>query len=55
MLDMPGDDAPHPQAIGEEIARLAPNIEVLHPWKGPAYLQASIDRVTAFLARHTPH
>lgn len=54
MLVMPGDDAPHPQAIGEEVAALAPNADVMYPWKGPQHLAAAIERVTAFLARHTP-
>jgi pimeloyl-ACP methyl ester carboxylesterase len=36
-------------------SRLAPNIEVLHPWKGPALLGTSVARVTAFLDRLTPH
>jgi pimeloyl-ACP methyl ester carboxylesterase len=54
MLVMPGDDPPHPQVIGEEIAELAPNTDVLRQWKGPAHLQTAIDRVTHFLGRHTP-
>jgi len=54
MLVMPGDDAPHPTVIGEEIAELAPNKEVLRQWKGPDHLQTAIDRVTQFLERHTP-
>jgi pimeloyl-ACP methyl ester carboxylesterase len=54
MLVMPGDDRPHPQVIGEEIAELAPNTEVLRQWKGPAHLQTAIGRVTHFLGRHTP-
>jgi len=53
-LVMPGDDAPHPTVIGEEIAELAPNKEVLRQWKGPDRLQTAIDRVTQFLERHTP-
>jgi pimeloyl-ACP methyl ester carboxylesterase len=54
MLVMPGDDPPHPTVIGEEIAELAPNSEVLRQWKGPDHLQTAIDRVTQFLRRHTP-
>jgi pimeloyl-ACP methyl ester carboxylesterase len=54
LLVMPGDDPPHPQVIGEEIAELAPNVEVLRRWKGPEHLQTAIDRVTQFLDRHTP-
>ena len=54
LLVMPGDDPPHPQVIGEEIIELAPNVEGLRRWKGPEHLQTAIERVTAFLGRHTP-
>lgn len=54
LLVMPGDDPPHPQVIGEEIIELAPNVEALRQWKGPEHLQTAIERVTAFLGRHTP-
>jgi len=54
LLVMPGDDPPHPQAIGEEIIELAPNVEALRQWKGPDHLPAAIERVSAFLERHTP-
>jgi pimeloyl-ACP methyl ester carboxylesterase len=55
LLVMPGDDAPHPAAIAEEIAALAPDVEVLQEWKGPAHRDAAITRVSQFLERHTPH
>jgi hypothetical protein len=54
LLVMPGDDPPHPRAIGEEIIELAPNVEALRQWKGPEYLQTAIERVSAFLDRHKP-
>jgi pimeloyl-ACP methyl ester carboxylesterase len=54
LLVMPGDDPPHPQVIGEEIIALAPNAQALRAWKGPEHLPAAIDRVSAFLERHTP-
>jgi alpha/beta hydrolase fold len=54
LLVMPGDDPPHPQAIGEEIIELAANAEALRQWKGPEHLPAAIERVSAFLERHTP-
>jgi pimeloyl-ACP methyl ester carboxylesterase len=54
LLVMPGDDPPHPKAIGEELGELAPNVEVLRQWKGPEHLQTAIDRVGQFLERHTP-
>jgi hypothetical protein len=50
---MPGDDPPHPQVIGEEIIELAPNVEALRQWKGPEHLQTAIERVRAFLDKHT--
>jgi hypothetical protein len=37
-----------------EIAELAPNIEGQEDWRGPKFLQESIRRVDAFLARNTP-
>ena len=54
LLVMPGDDPPHPKVIGEEIIELAPNVEALRQWKGPEHLQTAIERVSAFLERHTP-
>jgi pimeloyl-ACP methyl ester carboxylesterase len=54
LLVMPGDDGPHPTAIGEEIARLAPHAEVLMHWKAPDYLDDAIRVVTDFLVRNTP-
>ena len=50
----PGTDKPHPGKTSEEIAALAPNIEVQKDWKGPAHLEESIRRVRAFLERNTP-
>ena len=50
----PGTDKPHPGPISDEIAALSPNIEVQKDWKGPTFLQESIKRVHAFLAKHTP-
>lgn len=53
-LVLPGDDTPHPQAIGLELADLLPNAELLKDWKGPDHLDEQRERVTAFLAKHTP-
>ena len=50
----PGIDKPHPAKTSEEIAALAPNIEVQKDWRSPAHLQESIQRVHAFLAKNTP-
>jgi pimeloyl-ACP methyl ester carboxylesterase len=38
----------HPKVIGEEIAELAPKVEVLRQWKGVEHLQTAIERVTKF-------
>jgi hypothetical protein len=54
LLLQPGTDKPHPAATSDEIARLAPNLEVQKDWRGPAHLAESIRRVADFLARHTP-
>jgi pimeloyl-ACP methyl ester carboxylesterase len=50
----PGEDKPHPRVTSDEIARLAPDIEIQTPWKGPTHLAESVKRVGAFLRRHTP-
>jgi pimeloyl-ACP methyl ester carboxylesterase len=54
LLLQPGADKPHPAKTSEEIAALAPNIEVQKDWRGPTYLDDSIKRVRAFLERNTP-
>ncbi len=53
LLLQPGTDKPHPAHTSDEIAALAPNIEVQKDWRAPDFLQASIDRVRAFLGKHT--
>jgi len=53
-LVLPGNDTPHPAAIGAELAHLLPNKEVLDPWKGPDHLDGQRERVLKFLNRHTP-
>jgi pimeloyl-ACP methyl ester carboxylesterase len=50
----PGTDKPHPAKTSEEIADLAPNIEVQKDWKAPTHLEESIRRVRVFLERNTP-
>jgi hypothetical protein len=54
LLLQPGTDKAHPAKTSEEIAALAPNIEVQKDWKAPTHREASIKRVRAFLERHTP-
>ena len=54
LLLQPGTDTPHPAATSDEIARLAPDLEIQKDWRGPTHLAESIRRVTDFLTRHTP-
>jgi pimeloyl-ACP methyl ester carboxylesterase len=53
LLLQPGTDKPHPARTSDEIAALAPNIEVQKDWRGPQFLQDSITRVRTFLEKHT--
>lgn len=50
----PGSDKAHPAKTSEEIAALAPNIEVQTDWRGPTHLDESIKRVRAFFECNTP-
>lgn len=55
LLVLPGVDQFHPGPIGREIAGLAPNAELLEPWKDtPELVRAAVERVRAFLREHTP-
>ena len=54
LLLQPGTDKPHPAATSDEIAQLAPNLEIQKDWRGPTHLAESIRRVTDFLTRNTP-
>jgi pimeloyl-ACP methyl ester carboxylesterase len=53
LLLQPGTDKPHPAKTSDEIAALAPNIEVQKDWRSPEHLQESIRRVRAFLEKNT--
>jgi hypothetical protein len=53
-LVLPGDDVPHPAAIGRKLAEILPGTECFEDWKGPAHIDEQRQRVLAFLARHTP-
>jgi len=54
MLILPGVDDYHPTETGREIAALAPNAELLEPWKDPGHLPAATEAVGRFLRFHTP-
>lgn len=55
LLVMPGIDLHHPTAIGREVASLAPNAEIVEPWKEPAALvPGAVARIRTFLQQQTP-
>mgnify|MGYP003345946766 CR=1 FL=1 len=54
MLMYPGNDGPHPYAIGEELAKLVPNAEFHPDWKEEPAKSAALQRIRAFLREHTP-
>lgn len=55
LLVMPGNDPAHPKSVGLEVARLAPNAELLEDWKEPpAIVPQTIDRIRTFLKSHIP-
>jgi pimeloyl-ACP methyl ester carboxylesterase len=54
ILLMPGDDQMHPAPISAEIAELAPDVEVLAPWKGDGHKERAIARARDFFIDHTP-
>ncbi len=53
ILVMPGDDAPHPAPVGNELAETAPDAECLADWICPDFAKAQRDTVNAFLEKHT--
>ena len=54
LLILRGNDDYHPSETSEEIATIAPNAEIVHEWKTPATVGRTVERVLAFLKRHTP-
>ena len=53
MLILPGNDLEHPQVIADELAALAPNVEVVMPWKDPAdATPRAVAKLRAFLQTH---
>lgn len=52
MLVLAGDDLYHPGPTAQEIARLAPNAELIMKWKTPDTTPAAVARVRAFLKQH---
>jgi pimeloyl-ACP methyl ester carboxylesterase len=53
LLVMPGLDPAHPHAIGMMVHELAPNSELLEPWREPAeVIPQTIEHIRAFLKKH---
>jgi hypothetical protein len=56
MLVMPGNNLDHPRVIGNEIAALAPNSELIAEWRHPSDLvPPAVARIKSFLKAHTPN
>jgi hypothetical protein len=53
-LVLAGNDAAHPFAIAEEIARLLPRAEFIPEWKAGEPLTVATERMKQFLRDHTP-
>jgi pimeloyl-ACP methyl ester carboxylesterase len=54
MLVLMGNDVYHPSETSREIARLAPNAELVERWKDPDVVADTPRRVLEFLRAHTP-
>ncbi len=54
LLVLPGNDDFHPPEIAHEIARIAPNAELLEDWRSPEAKPRTVEAVRSFLRRHTP-
>jgi pimeloyl-ACP methyl ester carboxylesterase len=53
-LVLAGNDAAHPFASSEELAKLLPNAEFISEWKEGAALASATARMKQFLSDHTP-
>ncbi len=54
LLILAGSDDFHPTPTSEEIARLAPNAEIIMTWKTPDVVGRTVERVREFLSSHRP-
>jgi pimeloyl-ACP methyl ester carboxylesterase len=55
MIVMPGNNLDHPRVIGNEIAALARNSELIPEWRHPPELvPPAVARIKEFLRTHTP-
>jgi pimeloyl-ACP methyl ester carboxylesterase len=54
MLILAGNDPFHPTEVSLELARLAPNAELIMEWKTPDVVSAAVERVRAYLEDRVP-
>lgn len=54
LLVLLGNDLYHPEMTSREIAKLAPNAELIERWKEPEVVGDAVNRVRAFLHENTP-
>jgi pimeloyl-ACP methyl ester carboxylesterase len=54
MLILRGNDDYHPSETSDEIATIAPHAEIIHEWKTKDTIARTVERVRAFLKKHTP-
>jgi pimeloyl-ACP methyl ester carboxylesterase len=54
LLILMGSDDYHPTPTSEEIAKLAPNAQMLRDWKTPDLIPQTVRRVREFLKANTP-
>jgi len=54
LLVLPGNDRPHPHDVGVAVADLAPKSERVDPWKDADLIPQTVERIRAFLKKHTP-
>ncbi len=54
MLILAGSDPFHPTEVSLELARLAPNAELIMEWKTPQTVRAAVERVRAYLEDRLP-
>jgi pimeloyl-ACP methyl ester carboxylesterase len=54
LLILMGSDDYHPTPTSEEIAKLAPNAQMLRDWKTPDLIAQTVRRVREFLKANTP-
>jgi pimeloyl-ACP methyl ester carboxylesterase len=52
LLVLRGDDVYHPSSISEEVARLAPDAELVRSWKTGDDVALAVSRIKTFFAEH---